>query len=149
MEFGVVSRITDGYFKYQAWPTVAKDEKGVLYVGTSGHRLGHVCPFGKNYLYISRDDGKTWEGGLLLDGRSQVSYPDVTERDGEITVIYDRERGGFKESLAEAQGEAREILLARFTEEDILHGALLSSGGFLQRVISRLGDYEGPELFQK
>ena len=62
MEFGVVSRITDGYFKYQAWPTVAKDEKGVIYVGTSGHRLEHVCPFGKNYLYISRDDGKTWEG---------------------------------------------------------------------------------------
>lgn len=99
--------------------------------------------------YLSRDDGKTWEGGLLLDGRANVSYPDVTEGDGEITVIYDRERGGFKESLAEAQGEAREILLSRFTEEDILHGALLSSGGFLQRVISRLGDYEGPELFQK
>ena len=44
MEFGVVSRITEGYFKYQAWPTVAKDDKGVIYVGASSHRLGHVCP---------------------------------------------------------------------------------------------------------
>jgi hypothetical protein len=97
---------------------------------------------------ISRDDGATWEGGLLLDARPWVSYPDVTEANGEITVIYDRERGGFKSSLAEAQGDAREILLARFTEEDILCGALQSPAGFLQRVISRLGDYEGPDLYK-
>lgn len=67
MEFGVVGRITEGFFRYQAWPTVAKDEKGVLYVGTSSHRLGHVCPFGKDYLYISRDDGATWEGPIIVN----------------------------------------------------------------------------------
>lgn len=67
MEFGVVSRITEGFFRYQAWPTVAKDEKGVLYVGASSHRLGHVCPFGKDYLYISRDDGATWEGPIVVN----------------------------------------------------------------------------------
>lgn len=67
MEFGVVSRITEGYFKYQAWPTVAKDDKGVIYVGASSHRLGHVCPFGKDYLYISRDEGKSWEGPIIAN----------------------------------------------------------------------------------
>lgn len=67
MKFGVISRITEGFFKYQAWPTVAKDEKGVIYVGASSHRLGHVCPFGKDYLYISRDDGKTWDGPIVVN----------------------------------------------------------------------------------
>ena len=67
MEFGVVKRVTEGLFRYQGWPTVAKDEKGVLYVGASGHRLGHVCPFGKDYLYISRDEGKSWEGPIIAN----------------------------------------------------------------------------------
>lgn len=63
----IVGRSTDGFFQYQAWPTVAKDEKGVLYAGSSGHRLGHVCPFGKNLLYISRDEGKTWDGPVIAN----------------------------------------------------------------------------------
>lgn len=67
MEFGVVGRVTDGFFRYQAWPTVTKDAQGVLYAASSGHRLGHVCPFGKNYLYISRDDGKTWTGPVIAN----------------------------------------------------------------------------------
>ena len=67
MQNSVVGRATDGFFRYQAWPTVAKDEKGVLYVAASGHRLGHVCPFGKNYLYISRDDGRTWDGPIIAN----------------------------------------------------------------------------------
>lgn len=67
MEFGVVSRITEGFFRYQAWPTVARDEKGVIYVGASSHRLGHVCPFGKDYLYISRDEGRTYEGPIVVN----------------------------------------------------------------------------------
>ena len=33
----------------------AKDEKGVIYVVASGHRLGHVCPFGKNYMFKRRN----------------------------------------------------------------------------------------------
>ena len=52
----------------------------------------------------------TWEGGLLLDAREDVSYPDgVQGDDGVIRVIYDYSR--FK---------AREILMASFTEEDVL-----------------------------
>ena len=67
MKFGVVGRTTDGFFRYQAWPSVAKDDKGVIYAASSGHRLGHVCPFGKNYLYISRDDGESWEGPIVAN----------------------------------------------------------------------------------
>lgn len=67
MEFGIVSRITEGFFRYQAWPTVAKDEKGVIYVAASSHRLGHVCPFGKNHLYISRDEGRSWSAPMVIN----------------------------------------------------------------------------------
>ena len=49
---------------------------------------------------------------LLLDERNEVSYPDAKEADdGFIYVTYDHER------VTE-----REILMARFTEEDIIKG---------------------------
>lgn len=67
MKNGVVGRTPDGFFRYQAWPTVAKDDNGVIYAVSSGHRLGHVCPFGKNLLYISRDEGESWEGPIIAN----------------------------------------------------------------------------------
>ena len=66
MEYKVISRITDGIFRYQAWPTVARAEDGTLFVGCSGHRLNHVCPFGKDYLYISTDEGESWTGPRII-----------------------------------------------------------------------------------
>lgn len=60
--------------------------------------------------YLSRDDGRTWQGGLPIDERLGVSYPDGDEaEDGRIFLIYDRNRKTDKE-----------ILLSIFTEEDIL-----------------------------
>ena len=67
MKFGIVGRTTEGFFRYQAWPTIAKDEKGVLYAASSGHRLGHVCPFGKDLLYISHDEGESWLGPIIAN----------------------------------------------------------------------------------
>lgn len=67
MEFGIIGRIDDGIFQYQGWPTVCKDENGVLYAACSGFRLGHVCPFGKNVLYISRDEGKNWTSPIVIN----------------------------------------------------------------------------------
>ena len=64
--------------------------------------------------YISTDNGKTWKGGLMLDERHPVSYPDgVQAPDGRIYIIYDHGR---------YPGTAREILMAVFTEEDVLAG---------------------------
>jgi len=67
MKHKIVSRIEDGPFRYQAWPTVAKSKDGTLFVGASGHRQGHFCPFGKNYLYESRDEGETWVGPRIIN----------------------------------------------------------------------------------
>ena len=60
MKFGIVSRRSESLFPYQAWPTVCRDDDGVLYVGASSFRLGHLCGFGKNALYVSRDGGESW-----------------------------------------------------------------------------------------
>ena len=76
---------------------------------------------------LSEDDGRTWQGSLLLDAREQVSYPDgVESADGHIYVIYDRERQ-----------RAKEILLAVFTEADILAGHPVSPGTRLRALINR------------
>ena len=60
MKFGIVSRMADSLFPYHGWPTVCRDDDGVLYVGASAFRLGHLCGFGKNALWVSRDGGEKW-----------------------------------------------------------------------------------------
>ncbi len=43
--------------------------------------------------FLSEDDGETWIGGLVLDERANVSYPDGGQNaDGEIFIAYDFER---------------------------------------------------------
>ena len=60
--------------------------------------------------WLSDNDGESWEGGLVLDGRKGISYPDGFQApDGSICISYDRNRS--------TDGE---ILMARFTEEDVL-----------------------------
>jgi hypothetical protein len=84
---------------------------------------------GRSHLtaYLSRDDGVSWSNGLLLDERQGVSYPDGQQiSDGTIYIIYDHDRTG-----------AREILLATFTEDDVVSGKLESSASSLRRVVSR------------
>lgn len=67
MEHGIVGRIGDGIFRYQGWPTVCRDERGVLYAASSGYRLGHVCPCGKNIMFVSEDEGKSWTSPIVIN----------------------------------------------------------------------------------
>ena len=77
--------------------------------------------------FISRDDGRTWEGGLLLDERQGVSYPDGQQAaDGTIYITYDFDRRG-----------AREILMAVFHEADALAGRDVSNALRLRQLISQ------------
>lgn len=76
---------------------------------------------------VSKDDGKSWSDGLLLDERMGVSYPDAIESNGVISVVYDRDRLG--------DGE---ILLAAFTERDAMAGRDVSGKVRLRQTISRL-----------
>ena len=77
--------------------------------------------------FISKDDGRTWGGGLLLDERAGVSYPDGQEGlDGLIRIIYDFSRTGDQT-----------ILMAVFREEDAAAGAAVSGAVRLRQLVSR------------
>ena len=76
--------------------------------------------------YISDDEGRTWKGCLMLDERANVSYPDIIQTpDGGIYVSYDRNRGQSDDA----------ILLARFTEAEVLGGMLVEPVSFLKRIV--------------
>ena len=78
--------------------------------------------------YLSRDEGKTWEGGLMLDDRT-CSYPfGFQSSDGTIYVSYERERW-----------LQPEILLARFREEDVAAGKLVSGRPALRLLVNKAG----------
>jgi hypothetical protein len=80
--------------------------------------------------FVSEDDGRTWKGGLLLDERLRVSYPDGAQApDGSIYLIYDHERGG--------PDSAKEILMAVITEADVLAGKLASPHSRLRVLVSK------------
>ncbi|QDT04095.1 hypothetical protein K227x_24830 [Rubripirellula lacrimiformis] len=77
--------------------------------------------------WLSEDDGKSWKGGLVLDDRKGISYPDGFQApDGTIYLSYDRNRS--------ADGE---ILMARFTEEDILAKKMVAPKSKRKMLISR------------
>ena len=64
---GIVHRAKNTPFCYEGWPSVAVDEAGALYAVSSAFRTGHVCPFGKTAMYISRDGGKTWTPPIVIN----------------------------------------------------------------------------------
>jgi hypothetical protein len=77
--------------------------------------------------YVSKDDGATWQGGLLLDARNGVSYPDgQQDKDGRIHIIYDFDRIG-----------ERLILMASFLEADVLAGQADSKSVCLRQLVSK------------
>ena len=106
--------------------------------------VNHYNYNGRSHLtaMLSEDECKTWKHKLLLDERSSVSYPDAKESDdGYIYITYDRERGGFLDSLEKVYSNAREILFAKITETDIMNGKIVDEGSKLKCIISKLGKY--------
>lgn len=80
--------------------------------------VNHDSRAGRSRLtaYLSEDDGNTWTGGLMLDERSDVSYPDGTQApDGRIYIVHDHDRY-----------HDRAVLMSVFTEADILAGRPVS-----------------------
>ncbi len=70
---------------------------------------------GRSHLmaFISKDDGKSWSKGLLLDERFSVSYPDGQQtEDGRIFITYDYSRTGDQI-----------IFVTSFTENEITSGS--------------------------
>ena len=94
---GVIHRVTTHVFNYNGWPTVTKDDRGVLYATASSYRLQHVCPAGKNCMYLSFDEGETWtcpivvndsylddrDTGIVYMGNGKLLMTWLTENDPE------------------------------------------------------------------
>jgi len=80
-------------------------------------------------VWLSEDDGLSWIGGLMLDEREGVSYPDGVEaEDGRVYVIYDHGRH-----------EEKEILMAVFSEDDVLAPAGAAGTVRLRVLVNRAG----------
>ena len=76
--------------------------------------------------FVSDDEGRTWKGGLRLDPRERVAYPDAFQApDGSIYVTYDHDRNTKSDQL----------LFAKFTEADVLAEKIVTPGMSLQNVI--------------
>jgi hypothetical protein len=96
----------------------------------SDHKEAKSANRGRSHLtaYISRDEGATWEGGLLLDERP-CSYPfGFQDGHGTIYVSYERDRWNQPE-----------ILVARFSEEDVLAGEVVSESSRLRMLVNKAG----------
>src|SRR5690606_39595072 len=77
--------------------------------------------------FLSDDEGQTWTGGLVLDERGMISYPDgFQDADGVISIIYDNNRYG-----------QAEVLMARFREEDVLAGKFQSADARSRLIVSK------------
>jgi len=77
--------------------------------------------------WLSEDEGRTWKGGLLLDERASVSYPDGFEAPGGlIHILYDWNRH-----------TDAEILMAKFREEDVLAGKIVSKDAKLLMPVNK------------
>jgi len=87
--------------------------------------------------FISEDEGQTWQGGLMIDERADVSYPDGFQApDGVISIIYDHNRATDSE-----------ILMAQFREEDVLAGRFVSSDARERMLVSKaLGPKQAEKL---
>lgn len=106
--------------------------------------INHYHYKGRNNLtaLLSEDECKTWQYSLVLDERDNVSYPDAVEdENGYIHITYDRERGAFETRLEDTYAQAREILIAKITENDIMAGRLVDDQSFLKKTASKLGKY--------
>lgn len=76
--------------------------------------------------FLSDDEGHSWKGGLVIEPESST-YPDGTQSsDGAIYIIYDHGRRNEKE-----------ILMAKFYEEDILAGKIMSEKSRLRILVNK------------
>ena len=82
----------------------------------------------KLVAFVSDDEGQTWQGGLMLDKREKVTYPDgVQAGDGTIYIIYDYNRT--------PNGA---VFMAKFREADVRAGKIVTENARLRGEVARL-----------
>jgi len=77
--------------------------------------------------WISDNGGENWQGGLLLDDRRAISYPDGFQApDGRIYICYDYNRA-----------DDSELYMAVFTEEDVRAAKEVSGKSRLKQLVNK------------
>lgn len=90
--------------------------------------LGERTRREKLMAFVSDDDGRSWQGGLMLDEREKVTYPDGVQADGgTIYIIYDHNRT--------PDGA---VLMATFSETDARAGEPVTDEVRLRVEVARL-----------
>lgn len=113
--------------QWSSMATIRKLASGNLLLVKHGTTMQDITPTRSHLTaFLSKDDGKTWLGGLLLDERDGVSYPDICQGDdGTIFVQYDYQRN-----------QKAQLLFARFKEDDVLAGKVVTENTALQQLIT-------------
>ena len=64
---GTVAAFPREFFGYFGWPTLTRMADGTLLAAASGLRNAHVCPFGRNVICSSHDDGASWTSPRVIN----------------------------------------------------------------------------------
>lgn len=100
--------------------------------------------------FVSKDDGKTWEGGLLLDPRVWISYPDGQEMDdGTIYVCYDFARYNSDQHVCFATFTEADAVAAKNVSGKVTRQNLVTARCFSERCGRRTLDADGNALAAK
>lgn len=62
----IATNFLDKFPTYHGWPTVIRTADNRLIAVCSGNRQRHVCPYGRVWMYVSKDNGRSWEGPKAL-----------------------------------------------------------------------------------
>jgi len=110
------------------WVTICKNPgaSGRLLLVKHGNKVDAHKGRVQLSAWLSDDERVTWNGGLILDERKGISYPDGFQApDGILYISYDRNRA--------TEGE---ILMPRVTEADVLARQLVAPKSKLKMPIS-------------
>ena len=121
-QHGTVCRIPGERFGYFGWPSVARMRDGTLIVAGSGLRSGHVCPYGKEVILFSRDDGKTWSEPRVIQD-SPIDDRDAgvcAWGDGHVLVSWfrsDTRQYRNHDRIPQAEREQWDAVFAEWTDD--------------------------------
>lgn len=137
VKYGFVYQPKNTFFVHSGWPSVCKDDRGVLYAGASSMRLSHVDPTGKNCLWLSFNEGQTWTPPMIVND----SYGDDRDvglcylGDGKLVMSY------FIEAPAHFNQEITEYDFYGECAHELICGWIDAWKKLPNEIYSKLDDY--------
>ena len=134
--------------------TCPATDENIEFYRSCGNEIKIVKVNGKDFIegvgipignYFSQYDGNFFLSGFdhwIKEVKRVKHYYRYMD---DIYVTYDRERGSYLSNMKEVMASAREILIAKITEEDIISGSLANTNSYLKKIASKLTDYDGED----